>query len=123
MLPRRRRIGSEYETPILGGSTPWVQQSSVTSGGYPNNVTDDFSLEETIEQEPVMSARDRTGEFVNTVQTLQGRNIVRAVSAQDPKKSRAIQSHSEFMLVAKNVGRNITSTYEKLEKLTLCMFN
>ncbi|XP_044749592.1 syntaxin-5 [Coccinella septempunctata] len=119
MLPRRRRVGSENEPLILGGPTPWSQQSSFTSGGYPNNVTDDFSLEDTVEPEPVMAARDRTGEFVNTVQTLQGRNIVRAVSAQDPKKSKAIQSHSEFMLVAKNVGRNITSTYAKLEKLTL----
>lgn len=51
---------------------------------------------------------------------MQGRNIARAVAVRDPMKSKAIQSHSEFMLIAKNVGRNIASTYAKLEKLTLC---
>ncbi|KAL3266229.1 hypothetical protein HHI36_010410 [Cryptolaemus montrouzieri] len=124
MLPRRRHTGSETEPYILGGSTTWSQQNnSFLTSGYPNNVSQDYYLEENtldyIETEPVMSSRDRTGEFVNTVQTLQGRNIVRAVSALDPKKSKVIQSHSEFMLVAKNVGRNITSTYAKLEKLTI----
>lgn len=67
----------------------------------------------------VMAARDRTNEFANAIRSLQSRNISRAVSVKDPRKARQIQSHSEFMMVAKLVGKNIASTYAKLEKLTL----
>ncbi|XP_072385255.1 syntaxin-5 [Diabrotica undecimpunctata] len=129
MLPRRRRAGSETEPPqvIVGNDNYWTNSQPQTNQShtvYPNNVTSDYYLEEDYiedytEPELVMTARDRTSEFVNTIQTLQGRNIARAVAARDPKKSRVIQSHSEFMLIAKNVGRHIASTYAKLEKLTL----
>nr|CAI5824533.1 unnamed protein product [Callosobruchus analis] len=132
MLPRRRRTGSDSENEpsvVVGNDRYWTQSQSqgktftqVTS--YHNNVPSDYYLEEEliedyIDPEPIMTARDRTGEFINTIQMLQGRNIARAVSARDPKRSKAIQSHSEFMLVAKNIGKNIASTYAKLEKLTL----
>jgi hypothetical protein len=30
-----------------------------------------------------------------------------------------IQNYSEFMMIAKTIGKNIASTYAKLEKLTL----
>ncbi|ENN80566.1 hypothetical protein YQE_03018, partial [Dendroctonus ponderosae] len=129
MLPRRRRTGSESENLLLSNerSRPQEDRLSRVNSGYPNNVTEDYYLEEDhiedfIEPEPIMSARDRTSEFINTIQTLQGRNIARAVAVKDPRKSRAIQSHSEFMLIAKNVGKNLASTYAKLEKLTLCTF-
>ncbi|CAH1159606.1 unnamed protein product [Phaedon cochleariae] len=128
MLPRRRRTGSENETSVVvGGESYWTHSKSNTvsqlNSSYPNNVsldyfTDDF-VEECIEPDPIMTARDRTSEFVNTIQTLQGRNIARAVAARDPKRSRALQNHSEFMLIAKNVGKNIANTYSKLEKLTV----
>ncbi|XP_055375812.1 syntaxin-5 [Condylostylus longicornis] len=67
----------------------------------------------------VMASRDRTGEFGNAIRLLQSRNISRAVNIKDPKKAKQIQSYSEFMMVAKYVGKNIASTYAKLEKLTL----
>ncbi|XP_056642241.1 syntaxin-5 [Diorhabda carinulata] len=129
MLPRRRRTGSENEPQILiGNDNYWSNSKPKTinqiNSVYPNNVTTEYYLDEDYiedytEPELVMTAKDRTTEFVNTIQTLQGRNIARAVAARDPKKSWAIQSHSEFMLIAKNVGKNIASTYTKLEKLTL----
>ena len=68
----------------------------------------------------IMTARDRTVEFANTIRSLQGRNINRVVNLTDSKKVKQMQSYSEFMLIAKNIGRNIASTYTKLEKLTLC---
>lgn len=131
MLPRRRRTGSESEPLIVVGNNDrfWssTQPKTITeiNSSYPNNVTPDYYLEEDhiedyTEPESIMTARDRTSEFINTIQTLQGRNIARAMAARDPKKSKIIQSHSEFMLIAKNVGKNIASTYAKLEKLTLC---
>ncbi|XP_015834457.1 uncharacterized protein Syx5 isoform X1 [Tribolium castaneum] len=127
MLPRRRRAGSETEPLVVTSDNHWTKESNLNyiNSAYPNNVSqdyyleDDFQTEEYIEPEPVMAARDRTSEFINTIQTLQGRSIQRAVAVRDPKKSKAIQIHSEFMLIAKNIGRNIASTYTKLEKLTL----
>lgn len=129
MLPRRRRTGSESEPLVVENDRYWLQSQPKTltniNAAYPNNVPSNYYLEEDfiedyVEPEPVMTARDRTSEFINTIQTLQGRSIARAIAAKDPKSSKVIQSHSEFMLVAKNIGKNIASTYTKLEKLTLC---
>ncbi|XP_030760995.1 syntaxin-5 [Sitophilus oryzae] len=125
MLPRRRRTGSENESIDTYNEGTWSKSNKFNqiNNLYPNNVSESYYLEDYIEDytelEPIMTARDRTGEFVNTIQTLQGRNIARAVYTKDPKRSKIIQGHSEFMLIAKNVGRNIASTYAKLEKLTL----
>lgn len=121
MPARRRRTASETEPLVV------VTNQRDGQSAFPNNVPHDYYLEddhveEYTEPEPIMTARDRTKEFINTIQTLQGRNIARAVAIRDPKKSRVIQSHSEFMLVAKNIGKNIASTFAKLEKLTLCTY-
>jgi hypothetical protein len=67
----------------------------------------------------VMTARDRSGEFTTCIRNLQGRNINRVVNIRDPKKVKQMQNYSEFMITAKSIGRNIASTYSKLEKLTL----
>ncbi|XP_022911136.1 syntaxin-5 [Onthophagus taurus] len=118
MQARRRRAGSESEPFIVVESNSWLPKDTsnrdVSQRYYVEEFIDDF-----IEPEVVMTARDRTSEFINTIQSLQGRNIARAVSVKDARKSRIIQSHTEFMLIAKNIGRNISSSYTKLEKLTL----
>lgn len=77
--------------------------------------------EEDKENEPefIMTARDRSTEFANAIRSLQGRNIQRAVNVRDPRKAKQLQSYSEFMMIAKHIGKNIASTYAKLEKLTL----
>jgi len=69
-----------------------------------------------------MTARDRTSEFTNAIRSMQSRNAARASSAsqQNPRRARHIQSYSQFMMIAKNIGKNIASTYTKLEKLALC---
>lgn len=126
MPARRRRTGSESEPLlVISNQNPLLYQQSNSTCTFPNNVSHDYYLEgdhieDYSEPEPVMTARDRTNEFINTIQTLQGRNITRAVAVKDPRKSKILQSHSEFMLIAKNIGRNIASTFAKLEKLTLC---
>ncbi|XP_062551084.1 syntaxin-5 [Armigeres subalbatus] len=71
------------------------------------------------EPEFIMAARDRSTEFANAIRSLQGRNIQRAVNVRDPRKAKQLQSYSEFMMIAKHIGKNIASTYAKLEKLTL----
>lgn len=129
MPARRRRTGSETEPNlILANNNVGYIEKNNPNYRFPNNVQQDKYLEDEdyietyIEPEPIMTARDRTNEFINTIQSLQGRNIARAVAANDPRKSRIIQSHTEFMFIAKNIGKNIASTYSKLEKLTLRMY-
>lgn len=67
-----------------------------------------------------MAARDRTLDFCNAIRLEQGKNINRAMNIRDPKKVKHLQTYTEFMMVAKHIGKNIASTYTKLEKLTLC---
>ncbi|KAH8402964.1 hypothetical protein KR222_001530 [Zaprionus bogoriensis] len=67
----------------------------------------------------IMAARDRTGEFSNAIRSLQSRNITRAVNIRDPRKAKQVQNYSEFMMLARFIGKNIASTYAKLEKLTM----
>lgn len=71
------------------------------------------------EPEFIMASRDRSTEFANAIRSLQGRNIQRAVNVRDPRKAKQLQSYSEFTMIAKHIGKNIASTYAKLEKLTL----
>lgn len=67
-------------------------------------------------------SRDRTQEFATAIRSFQGKHIVRAVAAQDPNRAKNLQSYGEFMMLARTIGRNISSTYSKLEKLTLRKF-
>lgn len=89
------------------------------------SATDLLSLDQE-DSEPeiefIMTARDRSGEFGNAIRSLQSRNIQRAVNIRDPKRVKQMQSYAEFMMIAKTVGKNIASTYAKLEKLTLCKY-
>jgi hypothetical protein len=101
--------------------TPILPVTEATS----NSIQTKEKFEEDVvepEVEFVMTARDRSSEFANTIRSLQGRNINRAVNIRDPKKVKQIQNYGDFMMVAKTVGKNIASTYAKLEKLTLCEF-
>lgn len=86
-----------------------------------NDTFNDFEESENDSSEIIiMASRDRTGEFINAIRSMQGRNISRAVNIKDPRKATQLQSYSEFMMIAKHIGKNIASTYSKLEKLTLC---
>lgn len=133
MPARRRRTGSESEQPFVivtdnnknwSPQQPNYNQFSRTTGQssyVPSQYleTEDYLLEPYIEIEPVMTSRDRTNEFSNAIRSMQGRNIARAIAVRDPRKAKVIQSHSEFMHIAKSIGKNIGSTYTKLGKLTL----
>lgn len=107
-----------------GSATGFYDNNNFSSGkAHPIQELDD-DLEELFDKESVvvMAARDRTGEFNNAIRSLQSRNISRAVNIRDPRKAKQVQSYSDFMMVAKLVGKNIASTYAKLEKLTLCKY-
>lgn len=69
---------------------------------------------------PRMTARDRTNEFANAIRSMQSRTVARAAHLRNPRQARTLQGYSNFMMFSKNMGKNIASTYAKLEKLTLC---
>lgn len=117
----RWNIGSFLQQQLAYVQSPSVntQQTSLVDN---NNSNRELPYLDEFEQEVeivVMTARDRTNEFSNAIRSLQSRNITRAVNIKDPKKATQLQSYGEFMMIAKHVGKNIASTYTKLEKLTL----
>ncbi|XP_065143120.1 syntaxin 5A, like [Paramisgurnus dabryanus] len=63
-----------------------------------------------------MSCRDRTSEFQSVCKSLQGRQngaqLARPIN-------NAVRQRSEFTLVAKRIGRDLSNTFAKLEKLTM----
>lgn len=95
-------------------------QSNLIDSNYDNNSNDDDSDSYRASEIITMASRDRTGEFFNAIRSMQGRNIAQAVNIRDPRKATQLQSYSEFMMIAKHIGKNIASTYSKLEKLTIC---
>ncbi|XP_065355543.1 syntaxin-5 [Calliphora vicina] len=107
-------------TETTSGVTGLYDNNNFTNKAHPIQELDD-DFEELFDKESVvvMAARDRTGEFNNAIRSLQSRNISRAVNIRDPRKAKQVQSYSDFMMVAKMIGKNIASTYAKLEKLTL----
>ncbi|KAL6470197.1 hypothetical protein MHYP_G00213160 [Metynnis hypsauchen] len=63
-----------------------------------------------------MSCRDRTSEFQSVCKSLQGRQN----GAQDIKPvHNAVRQRSDFTLMAKRIGRDLSNTFAKLEKLTI----
>lgn len=97
---------------------PFATAATAIDNTVDDSIFDD--CDDKPEEIVVMACRDRTGEFVNAIRSMQGRNIARAVNIRDPRKATQLQTYSEFMMIAKQIGKNIASTYSKLEKLTLC---
>lgn len=116
----RRRCGSEseqqdgsYVISSIGKPSFQVTQDHVSPLPSPNARTS-----RSTENSRMSSSRDRTVEFVNTVRSLQGRSLNGHPANFRPANPAAQQS-SDFMKIAKSIGKDITSTYTKLEKLTL----
>lgn len=107
---------------------PSVVTATVDLGSNPslvegiNGYDDEFGIERDTEILEIMASRDRTGEFFTAIRSMQGRNITKAVNIRDPRKVSQLHSYSEFMTIAKHIGKNIAGTYSKLEKLTICMY-
>uniref|UniRef100_A0A4W4GN05 t-SNARE coiled-coil homology domain-containing protein n=1 Tax=Electrophorus electricus TaxID=8005 RepID=A0A4W4GN05_ELEEL len=63
-----------------------------------------------------MSCRDRTSEFQSVCKSLQGRQ--NGAHAVKPVHT-AVRQRSDFTLMAKRIGRDLSNTFAKLEKLTI----
>lgn len=113
MPARRRHVGNESENDfvITNSNSEW-------RGTVEEN---HFKQRDVPPSPPItMTARDRTNEFINAIRTMQDRTVVRTTNLQNPRRARQMQSYSNFMMVAKSIGKNIANTYIKLEKLALC---
>ncbi|KAK3524052.1 hypothetical protein QTP70_017570 [Hemibagrus guttatus] len=63
-----------------------------------------------------MSCRDRTTEFQSVCKSLQGRQ--NGAESMKPVHN-VIRQRSDFILMAKRIGRDLSNTFAKLEKLTI----
>lgn len=113
--------GGDERTALIQAAATTGQHDPQTSIVDAHNERNNFGFDDYEDDNlVVMASRDRTGEFASAIRAAQARNIQRAVNIKDPRKATQLQSYSEFMMIAKHIGRNIASTYSKLEKLTLC---
>ncbi|KAM4721928.1 syntaxin-5 isoform 1-T2 [Rhinophrynus dorsalis] len=64
----------------------------------------------------IMSCRDRSSEFISACKSLQGRQ--NGVPLSTPTLN-AVKQRSEFTLMAKRIGKDLSNTFSKLEKLTI----
>ncbi|XP_066592011.1 syntaxin-5 [Prorops nasuta] len=130
MPARRRHVGPEVDNGfMIRTSNEWNHYSD-TKQQQPeyycnekqvSNLTYNDTKREIQPVGPVtMTSRDRTDEFINAIRTMESRKAVpRAAALQNPRRARQIGTYSDFMVNAKAIGKNIASTYAKLEKLAL----
>ncbi|XP_030622020.1 syntaxin-5a [Chanos chanos] len=65
-----------------------------------------------------MTCRDRTLEFQSACKSLQGRQIQNGGQTSKPDLS-ALKQRSDFTVMAKRIGKDLSNTFAKLEKLTI----
>lgn len=126
MLRRSLNTSSENSYP-RNSQTP-------NSGSFQNlNLTTDYSSSSASNQSlpsiPISkkmntSCRDRTNEFHSTIRSFQSRMahqpqpVVSNSVSQKNKNQEILQQHTKFTLFAKKIGKELSSTCIKLEKLT-----
>lgn len=66
-------------------------------------------------RDATMTCRDRTNEFMSAVKSLQSRQGNGLVQT----RNNHLRQHSEFMQIARKIGRDLSNTFTKLEKLTI----
>lgn len=125
----RRRIGSSENNLNSSGwslsSIPSLSSNKVihhTEDGLDSlsgEADDTQSLDQKLSVMNSMASacRDRTVEFQSVVRSLKSRQVNGGV--QHKTKNSALKNRTEFSTFAKRIGRDLSKTYEKLEKLTL----
>lgn len=110
-----------YTTPEYNSNKPvsdsnsYLTSSSTSSSNYQTNNEANMSVV------GLSSCRDRTSEFHSTIRSFQSRLTTQPVQnnlALKNKNNDAIALRHQFMLIAKKIGKELTNTCIKLEKLT-----
>ncbi|XP_013387694.1 syntaxin-5-like [Lingula anatina] len=127
MLARRRRTTSGSETDqkentpprpyASGGATAYNTRGSPS--GSPSLSTRPQAPPPSLRQvDPDMTCRDRTNEFMSAVKSMQSRQVMNG-SLPSRMSSNTLRQRSQFTQLAKKIGKDIASTFAKLEKLTI----
>lgn len=109
---RRHRSRSTEEGVYLGPS----HTQALAEQLYSPVTSSSASSAPPAKPEDIMSCRDRTQEFLSACKSLQNRQ--NGIQVNKPSLS-AVRQRSEFTLMAKRIGKDLSNTFAKLEKLTI----
>ncbi|XP_014676606.1 PREDICTED: syntaxin-5-like, partial [Priapulus caudatus] len=123
MLTRRRRTSEgesqpDYNQARNGHRTNGVPHQRALNVGAASGVARYASPARSGPLDADMTCRDRTTEFMSTLKSMQSRMGSSQLSSVYQNHS-DLKQRSEFMQIAKRIGRDLSSTFSKLEKLTI----
>ncbi|XP_008051785.1 syntaxin-5 isoform X3 [Carlito syrichta] len=117
MIPRKRYGSKNTDQGVYLGLSKTQVLSPATAGGDSSDIA---PLPPSVAPVPpppdTMSCRDRTQEFLSACKSLQSRQ--NGIQTNKPAL-RAVRQRSEFTLMAKRIGKDLSNTFAKLEKLTI----
>ncbi|ELW52017.1 Syntaxin-5 [Tupaia chinensis] len=118
MIPRKRYGSKNTDQGVYLGLSKTQVLSPATAGS--SSSSDIVPLPPPVAPAPpppdTMSCRDRTQEFLSACKSLQSRQ--NGIQTNKPAL-RAARQRSEFTLMAKRIGKDLSNTFAKLEKLTI----
>lgn len=117
MIPRKRYGSKNTDQGVYLGLSKTQVLSPATAGSSSSDIA---PLPPPVALAPpppdTMSCRDRTQEFLSACKSLQSRQ--NGIQTNKPAL-RAVRQRSEFTLMAKRIGKDLSNTFAKLEKLTI----
>lgn len=117
MVPRKRHGAKNTDQGVYLGLSKTQVLSSTTAGTGRGDVAPAPRPAAPAPPPPgTMSCRDRTQEFLSACRSLQSRQ--NGIQTNKPVLCAARQ-RSEFTLMAKHIGKDLSNTFAKLEKLTI----
>ncbi|XP_058382627.1 syntaxin-5 isoform X1 [Diceros bicornis minor] len=117
MIPRKRYGSKNTDQGVYLGLSKTQVLSPATAGSSSSDIA---PLPPPVALAPpppdTMSCRDRTQEFLSACKSLQSRQ--NGIQTNKPALH-AVRQRSEFTLMAKRIGKDLSNTFAKLEKLTI----
>ncbi|GAB5578000.1 syntaxin-5 isoform X1 [Prionailurus iriomotensis] len=117
MIPRKRYGSKNTDQGVYLGLSKTQVLSPATAGSSSSDIAPLPPPAALVPPPPnTMSCRDRTQEFLSACKSLQSRQ--NGIQTNKPAL-RAVRQRSEFTLMAKRIGKDLSNTFAKLEKLTI----
>ncbi|KAK2100295.1 Syntaxin-5 [Saguinus oedipus] len=117
MIPRKRYGSKNTDQGVYLGLSKTQVLSPATAGSSSNDIAPLPPPVALVPPPPdTMSCRDRTQEFLSACKSLQSRQ--NGIQTNKPAL-RAVRQRSEFTVMAKRIGKDLSNTFAKLEKLTI----
>ncbi|XP_004713546.1 syntaxin-5 [Echinops telfairi] len=117
MIPRKRYGSKNTDQGVYLGLSKTQILGPATAGGSSSDIAPLPPPVALVPPPPdIMSCRDRTQEFLSACKSLQSRQ--NGIQTNKPAL-RAARQRSEFTLMAKRIGKDLSNTFAKLEKLTI----